>query len=808
MPLGLNMGPSTASTATMFSFASSNSQMDNQSAYCANNPYAQQAKPADAAVSLPSGGKSKGLSKALSGLGKRFGSSSKKGVSMQEVDLLAEAAAKSAAAVTMAAATSLDDIGDLSNHFNSDPVSDRNYSLSEAHALSNSLNPHDVITAQQQHSAAFFANGGLPAIQAVVVGKGIRTSDARSVGSMGPAKKKTKSAPTKVQHQYQDYSNVTDEDALQDAVERKNTGGVVTPFPEKLHDMLSANTETDVIDWAPHGRCFVIKKPKVFAATIMPKHFKHTKITSFQRQLNLYGFKRITKGKDRGAYYHELFLRGRAKLSTKMRRQRIKGVGHKPLPDPENEPDFYSMEPLDPPVQSNTEDQPSDAVSLSQLSGGLSLPASVHSGGLQSIAASLPSVHSGDIANACAMSVNSFPQSVLSASGLSTASPGSLQQAQMLGIVAQQQQQIGISGASMSGASQQSDELRLLSQLLEQQRQQIEQQQRQLQQRQQQLLQEELVIQQEGSLQQAQMLGIVAQQQQQIGISGASMSGASQQSDELRLLSQLLEQQRQQIEQQQRQLQQRQQQLLQEELVLQQKEVLLLQQQQLQQKQRSTQKGLQAPAVVSSVQMSQQHKRQPHTLQLTPANMNVNIPANCDATIADMSAVSGAEFSEVGMLEIPAALSGVNATGTHADVVSSSKMPPPAARTDSALSTEPIPHILQNINAKRLSQPKEDPSVGLFSLESGSKRSARRGVTAANKSMGSLSKRLSVKSWGSVGSASRASRTSSRKKMPWSRRSLASASSNGSDAWLDEEQKVTLEATIDFDSIFEGAGAH
>jgi len=653
---------------------------------------------------------------------------------MQEVDLLAEAAAKSAAAVTMAAATSLDDIGDLSNHFNSDPVSDRNYSLSEAHALSNSLNPHDVITAQQQHSAAFFANGGLPAIQAVVVGKGIRTSDARSVGSMGPAKKKTKSAPTKVQHQYQDYSNVTDEDALQDAVERKNTGGVVTPFPEKLHDMLSANTETDVIDWAPHGRCFVIKKPKVFAATIMPKHFKHTKITSFQRQLNLYGFKRITKGKDRGAYYHELFLRGRAKLSTKMRRQRIKGVGHKPLPDPENEPDFYSMEPLDPPVQSNTEDQPSDAVSLSQLSGGLSLPASVHSGGLQSIAASLPSVHSGDIANACAMSVNSFPQSVLSASGLSTASPGSLQQAQML--------------------------------------------------------------------------GIVAQQQQQIGISGASMSGASQQSDELRLLSQLLEQQRQQIEQQQRQLQQRQQQLLQEELVLQQKEVLLLQQQQLQQKQRSTQKGLQAPAVVSSVQMSQQHKRQPHTLQLTPANMNVNIPANCDATIADMSAVSGAEFSEVGMLEIPAALSGVNATGTHADVVSSSKMPPPAARTDSALSTEPVPHILQNINAKRLSQPKEDPSVGLFSLESGSKRSARRGVTAANKSMGSLSKRLSVKSWGSVGSASRASRTSSRKKMPWSRRSLASASSNGSDAWLDEEQKVTLEATIDFDSIFEGAGAH
>eukprot|EP00567_Pseudictyota_dubia_P000877 CAMPEP_0197463332 /NCGR_PEP_ID=MMETSP1175-20131217/61491_1 /TAXON_ID=1003142 /ORGANISM="Triceratium dubium, Strain CCMP147" /LENGTH=53 /DNA_ID=CAMNT_0042999065 /DNA_START=73 /DNA_END=230 /DNA_ORIENTATION=+ len=53
MPLGLSMGPSTASTATMFSFASSNSQMDNQSAYSAQNPYTGQAKADAAEPQLP-----------------------------------------------------------------------------------------------------------------------------------------------------------------------------------------------------------------------------------------------------------------------------------------------------------------------------------------------------------------------------------------------------------------------------------------------------------------------------------------------------------------------------------------------------------------------------------------------------------------------------------------------------------------------------------------------------------------------------------------------------------------------------------
>lgn len=61
----------------------------------------------------------------------------------------------------------------------------------------------------------------------------------------------------------------------------------------------------DVVSWQPHGRSFLVHQPEKFKE-LLPQFFASTKIPSFQRQLNLYGFQRLTKGADRGGYYHEV----------------------------------------------------------------------------------------------------------------------------------------------------------------------------------------------------------------------------------------------------------------------------------------------------------------------------------------------------------------------------------------------------------------------------------------------------------------------------------------------------------------------
>lgn len=124
-------------------------------------------------------------------------------------------------------------------------------------------------------------------------------------------------------------------------------GGVTIPFPFKLHRMLESVDRdglSAIVSWQPHGRAFLVHKPNEFVSKVLPQNFRQSKLTSFQRQLNLYGFRRLTKGSDSGAYYHELFLRGRPFLCHKMVRTKIKGTGFKAASSPDTEPNFYEME--------------------------------------------------------------------------------------------------------------------------------------------------------------------------------------------------------------------------------------------------------------------------------------------------------------------------------------------------------------------------------------------------------------------------------------------------------------------------------
>lgn len=156
-----------------------------------------------------------------------------------------------------------------------------------------------------------------------------------------------------VQHKYIDRSADIPEIC---PMEKKARGGATIPFPLKLHQMLddieSAGL-TFIVSWRSHGRAFMVHKRDEFVKNILPFYFQQNKFASFQRQLNLYGFSRISCGKDKGVYYHEMFLRGRQLLTNKMVRTKVKGNSIRGSSNPYAEPDFYSMSPLGP-LQSET----------------------------------------------------------------------------------------------------------------------------------------------------------------------------------------------------------------------------------------------------------------------------------------------------------------------------------------------------------------------------------------------------------------------------------------------------------------------
>jgi hypothetical protein len=149
---------------------------------------------------------------------------------------------------------------------------------------------------------------------------------------------------------YVDVSVMSDPE--EDTDQRHLRGGVAEPFPEKLHRMLleaDASGRGDIVSFYSHGRGFGIHDPEKFVEEILPEYFKQSKLNSFLRQLNLYGFVRIQSGPDSGGYYHELFLKERPRFSRYMRRVGVpvKGEDRRKSKNATiqlgPEPDFYDM---------------------------------------------------------------------------------------------------------------------------------------------------------------------------------------------------------------------------------------------------------------------------------------------------------------------------------------------------------------------------------------------------------------------------------------------------------------------------------
>lgn len=106
-------------------------------------------------------------------------------------------------------------------------------------------------------------------------------------------------------------------------------------FPNKLHQMLDAAASEcfdHVVSWELQGMAFKVHNIQEFINDVLPIFFKQRKYKSFQRQLNLYGFQRISEGVAKGGYHHKLFIRGQRSLCQFITRH-ISGYNPKPSVD-------------------------------------------------------------------------------------------------------------------------------------------------------------------------------------------------------------------------------------------------------------------------------------------------------------------------------------------------------------------------------------------------------------------------------------------------------------------------------------------
>ncbi|KAI4348680.1 hypothetical protein L6164_009376 [Bauhinia variegata] len=93
-----------------------------------------------------------------------------------------------------------------------------------------------------------------------------------------------------------------------------------SPFLMKTNMMVEDPATDHVISWNADGTAFVVWQTADFARDLLPTLFKHSNFSSFVRQLNTYGFRKVASS--RWEFSNERFRKGEKELLCEIRRRK------------------------------------------------------------------------------------------------------------------------------------------------------------------------------------------------------------------------------------------------------------------------------------------------------------------------------------------------------------------------------------------------------------------------------------------------------------------------------------------------------
>ncbi|XP_058731647.1 heat stress transcription factor A-4c-like [Vicia villosa] len=92
------------------------------------------------------------------------------------------------------------------------------------------------------------------------------------------------------------------------------------PFLAKTYEMVDDPSSDPIVSWSMSNKSFVVWNPPEFARVLLPRFFKHNNFSSFIRQLNTYGFRKVDP--EQWEFANDDFIKGQPHLMKNIHRRK------------------------------------------------------------------------------------------------------------------------------------------------------------------------------------------------------------------------------------------------------------------------------------------------------------------------------------------------------------------------------------------------------------------------------------------------------------------------------------------------------